>query len=346
MNKGIVEILFLLFYPKYFHIKKFFLGTTMSNDSSVFEVKRLPFLLMTEAEKQSRRLAAIIEQPFETPEENKKQTKKETDLDLFYHIPHYLSLKGHEGAAASFAKYMKDNEKPHDQMVTAAINIATAHDYIKSADEKKEFPRIMYNYTIKHIQNGFRALQKVGEQHKHNYIGDMIDKARSIHHEYEKSKDPMTFLSEPSLMKDFKSTSKENLTTKNDYRGVKKPMMEGFIDDTAALDESLRSEYSANMVLGSTNKVGSDSHHIFVKTRGKRKSIAGPFRSEDEAKAHPAFKWGDGVCKGEMCENVSDSNAPLIESGVFKVSRSFYNKKAGRYMKRKIPVQNSDTEGE
>lgn len=69
---------------------------------------------------------------------------------------------------------------------------------------------------------------------------------------------------------------------------------------TSALRESVvigerdRSEFAANHQLASS--VGSTGeHHVYVKTRGKKKSIAGPFKSKEEAENHASRKFGDGV---------------------------------------------------
>jgi hypothetical protein len=61
------------------------------------------------------------------------------------------------------------------------------------------------------------------------------------------------------------------------------------------------SEWSANQALAGEapstlpKAAKPEQHHVYVSSRGKKKSIAGPFRSKEEAEAHPARKFGDGV---------------------------------------------------
>ena len=56
-----------------------------------------------------------------------------------------------------------------------------------------------------------------------------------------------------------------------------------------------KTEFDANHDLDPAN-----NHHVYVKSRGKNKSIAGPFRSKEEAEKHPARKFGDGVATADQ----------------------------------------------
>ena len=86
------------------------------------------------------------------------------------------------------------------------------------------------------------------------------------------------------------------------------------------IKEDRDNEYSANQHLATAES----GLHIFVKTKGKRKSIAGPFKSKEEAEAHPARKFGDGVCKKEMCEGTMElEEAKLLKESSIKESHLF-----------------------
>lgn len=63
--------------------------------------------------------------------------------------------------------------------------------------------------------------------------------------------------------------------------------------DTQTEDRD-RSEHSANLHLANSHG-GEKQHHIYVRIKGAKKNIAGPFRSKEEAEKHPARKWADGV---------------------------------------------------
>lgn len=63
--------------------------------------------------------------------------------------------------------------------------------------------------------------------------------------------------------------------------------------------EKERSEYNANLVLHKQHDV-KPQHHIYVSSRGKKKSIAGPFHSPEDAERHPARKYGDGVAHSDQ----------------------------------------------
>lgn len=280
--------------------------------SSLFQVRTISFLLMTEEAKQAQRLSKKIEQPLDNDDPT-KPIKKPSDLNLFYRLPDYLDLKGNTGASKSFSEYMDKNEHPHEQMVLAAHNVANAHNYLTSELFKQdEFNKDIYKHTVNSIRNAFNAVQKIGQQHLHGYLGDMLDEAREKHHAYMAKENPTTFIQEPHRMKNFK-------------------------DDTKNLKESDRSEFSANMSL--SNKSGTGEHHVYVsRPGGKKKSIAGPFSTPEAAEAHPARKWGSGVCKGSMCENVFETADMLDESRVFKTSKTFFNKKADKYINKKTPV--------
>lgn len=89
------------------------------------------------------------------------------------------------------------------------------------------------------------------------------------------------------------------------------------------IKEDRDNEYSANQHLATAES----GLHIFVKTKGKRKSIAGPFASKEEAEAHPARKFGDGVCKKEMCEGTME----LEEAKLLKESSLNEAKKSDNY---------------
>lgn len=63
------------------------------------------------------------------------------------------------------------------------------------------------------------------------------------------------------------------------------------------LDEDKeRSEHSANLHLSGEHPDGNaQKHYIYVRQKGAKKNIEGPFRSKEEAERHPARKWADGV---------------------------------------------------
>lgn len=71
---------------------------------------------------------------------------------------------------------------------------------------------------------------------------------------------------------------------------------EGHFDkkNESAEDRESRSEYSTH------DRLQNSVHHVYVATRGKKKSIAGPFRSKEEAESHPARKFGDGVATSDQ----------------------------------------------
>jgi hypothetical protein len=74
------------------------------------------------------------------------------------------------------------------------------------------------------------------------------------------------------------------------------------------------SEFSANAAMANqvANKAG--DHHVYVKTKGKMKSIAGPFHSKEAAESSPQRKFGDGVALGHMCESfeqIDEARMPL-----------------------------------
>lgn len=289
--------------------------------SSMFQVRNISFLLMTEEAKQSQRLCQKIEQPLDNDNPT-APVKRQSDLNLFYRLPSHLDLKDCTGASKSFTDYMDKNAAPHEQMVLAAHNVAHAHNYLTSELFKQaSFNTDIFKHTVSAIRNAFNAVQKIGQQHLHGYLGDMLDTAREKHHECMAKENPTTFTQEPHRMKNFK-------------------------DDTKNLKESDRSEFSANMSL--SNKSGTGEHHVYVsRPGGKKKSIAGPFATPEAAEAHPARKWGSGVCKGSMCENVFDSGDMLEESRVFKISKSFFDKRANKYISRKVPVKGTlDTDPE
>jgi hypothetical protein len=69
-------------------------------------------------------------------------------------------------------------------------------------------------------------------------------------------------------------------------------------NESTELDErDEKSEIAAHNYL-SDNDGG--IHHIYVNSRGKKKSIAGPFLSKDKAEKHPARKFGDGVVTSDQ----------------------------------------------
>ena len=72
------------------------------------------------------------------------------------------------------------------------------------------------------------------------------------------------------------------------------------------------SEFTANVHLGG-HAAGSSSekHHVFIKSKGVRKSISGPFNSAEEAENHPTRKYGDGVCTSTMCESAIGDGSEL-----------------------------------
>ena len=71
------------------------------------------------------------------------------------------------------------------------------------------------------------------------------------------------------------------------------------------------SEFTANVHLGGHSGSGSEQHHVFIKSKGKRKSISGPFPSKEAAEAHPTRKYGDGVCTSQMCESMPSDGGEL-----------------------------------
>jgi hypothetical protein len=89
--------------------------------------------------------------------------------------------------------------------------------------------------------------------------------------------------------------SKDQATKTADIRGDR---AEKATKETHAMTESLvdemrdsKSEYSANADMDRTG-----DHHIYVKSKGKKKSISGPFKTKEDAEKHPSRKFGDGVC--------------------------------------------------
>jgi lipopolysaccharide biosynthesis regulator YciM len=107
---------------------------------------------------------------------------------------------------------MAKNESPHDQMVLAAHSIANANAYLSSKLFKDQlFNKDIFKHTVRSIQKGFNALQAVGEQHNHGYIGDMLDCCKEKYHDCLQQKQPEVFLKEPMEMTDFKSADKNNL---------------------------------------------------------------------------------------------------------------------------------------
>lgn len=79
-----------------------------------------------------------------------------------------------------------------------------------------------------------------------------------------------------------------------------------FIESYFQIDEDRadRKEFTANLHLANAASSG-EKHHVYVKTRGKKKGIAGPFNSKEEAEASPARKFGDGVATAsELHESV------------------------------------------
>jgi hypothetical protein len=299
--------------------------------TNTFKVRSIPYLLMSESSKSEVRLAAKIEEPF-AEAGTKPIIPKPKTFNEYFGLPEDHSINQIEGASESFKTYMSDNAKAHPQIQLAAHNVNMAQKYLSTDMFANDgFNAQIYKQTISSVKNAFNALQKIGEQHQHGYLGDMIDEAKNRYHSYLKANSKDTFLSEPNEFKIFKGSGEGSL-------------MKGFKDDTKNLTESDRSEASANLALaGSLSpKTGTGSHHVFIKRpNGKMKSIAGPFRSKEEAEAHPSRKWGDGVGAGHLMENVTDDQALLDESRVYTTSKTFYNKRAGKYMKRKVPVKGS-----
>lgn len=306
--------------------------------TTTFKIRTIPYLLMSESSKSEFRLSTKIEEPFaDITGDSTKSTTKAKNLGDFFSLPSDHTLKSVKGASESFSDYMKDNGKAHPQMTVAAHNVDNANKYLTSkAVDNDCFNNTMYKQTILSVKNAFNALQKVGQQHNHQYLGDMIDQAKDKYHSYMKANHPDTFSTEPNQFKIFKSADKNNL-------------MAGFKDDTKHLTEADRSEYSANnlMANSASPKTGTDSHHVYVKRAGgKMKSIAGPFSTAEQAEAHPARKWGDGVAKGSLMENVSDDMDVLSETRLFTTSKAYFNKKAGRYVTRKVPASGGKLETE
>lgn len=290
--------------------------------TTTFTVRNIPYLLMSESAKSEVKLSAKIEQPFTDAQAT--AAKAPDNFNDYFGLPSDHSIGERDGASASFNAYKSDNAKPHPQIQLAAYNVNMAQKYLSSDVVANDgFNAAIYKQTISSIKNAFNALQKIGQQHLHPYLGDMIDEAKEKYHSYQKANNKETFLSEPNEFKIFKSSDKNNV-------------LKDFKDDTKNLNESARSEAYANLTLSGaiTPKTGTDLHHVFIKRpNGKKKSIAGPFNSAEEAEAHPSRKWGDGVAKGSLMENVSDV---LGESRVFRMSRSYYDKRADKYIKRKV----------
>lgn len=297
--------------------------------TTTFKVRNIPYLLMSESAKSESRLADKIEEPFADNYQASKPTVPNNFNDYF-DLPSDHAIGQRDGASESFEAYRTDNAKPHPQIRLAAHNVNMAQKYLSSAVVANDgFNAMIYKQTMSSVKNAFNALQKIGQQHLHGYLGDMIDEAKDKYHSYMKCCNKDTFISEPNEFKIFKSDSKDNL-------------VKNFKDDTKNLNESSRSEAYANLALSGaiTPKSGTDLHHVVIKRpNGKLKSIAGPFKSAEEAEAHPARKWGDSVAKGSMCENVHDDGELLGESRVYKTSKTFFNKRAGKYMKRRVPVK-------
>lgn len=321
----------------------------MSQKNSEFVVNRVPYLLMTESEKKTKKLSDKLDQ-----DEIHGIVPSGDGFMSYYDLPQHLNLDSNEGATKSFTAYMNDNGTPHEQMRLAAHNVAQAHNYLSSKLFTYEnFNKDIFKYTVHTIKNAFNALQKVGQQHNHAYLGDMLDDAS---HKYNAHQAAMGdgSISEPNTFSDYASSDEYALTkTKTGKITAGKPeneMMENFIDDTMHLSEADRSEFTANMGLAggmdsAPQKSGTDFHHVFIKNRatGKRKSIAGPFHSPEAAEAHPARKFGDGVCTGMQCENVVGKGTMINEDTtgkVFKLSKTFYDKRSNTFIKRKVPVTN------
>jgi hypothetical protein len=74
-------------------------------------------------------------------------------------------------------------------------------------------------------------------------------------------------------------------------------------NEATALEERDRSEFVANQALSGDKQSVTTQHHVYVTTRGKKKSIAGPFRSKEEAETHPARKFGDGVATSDQIQH-------------------------------------------
>lgn len=301
-----------------------------------FIVNRLPILLMSESTKKEKRLS--------TMDDGIQGINVTGDgFGSYYDLPQHLDLNSHSGASKSFGDYMKENGKPHPSMILAAHNVAQAYNYLTSELFKTEnFDKHIFKHTVHSIKNAFNALQKIGQQHKHSYLSDMLDDAHHKHNAYNAAMGDGN-VSIGNTYSNYTSNDKGALVASKTGKQTagKDVMMEGFIDDTAGLSESDRSEFSANMALDdSPNKGGVDFHHIFVKNRatGKRKSIAGPFPTAEHAMNHPARPFGDGVCTGAMCENVlNDDGVLMSEAGeVYGLSKVFYNSRAGKYMQRKV----------
>jgi hypothetical protein len=65
------------------------------------------------------------------------------------------------------------------------------------------------------------------------------------------------------------------------------------LQKTVDEDRDNRSELTANHQLAAPT----GEHHIYVMSKGKKKSISGPHSTVDDAENHPARKFGDGVAK-------------------------------------------------